>query len=380
VVADSYDDTSGSSAGGPSFHPTCSYNIKMALHTIPTELRLTIAELLDARTCFKFALTSREDYHLYSSLLAKHKKRFARYKTLDTSREDAGRLVWDVTKEIIERPELAQYVEDVSLPDTRQSVWVANTYLPRLMDNLPLQVPEDVVKLYTEAARSIPIMKAAMETTSYDTNYHGFNWNIERTMRLGSDEPVAALLVVLATHLYTLRFTEFEGHSNYFLHVIKEVARASLDPIKAVSVPLQHLTYVAISYWDTELCCQAVWADVFISLPSLRGLAARKMGGLLDEWLDDDERVNMRKSKVKDILFQTSYFHPRTLEHILSGTESLRSFTYDDGGPDVSDEGCFASRRVTAALLKHAAHSLEHLTLHDVDGYDVSHILCLIES
>ncbi|KAF2680813.1 hypothetical protein K458DRAFT_406970 [Lentithecium fluviatile CBS 122367] len=332
----------------------------MTLHTLPAEVRLAIAELLDARTCFKFALASREDYRLYSSLLAEYKALFARYNTIDT--HNAGRLVWDVTNEIIERPEIAQYVEDVSFPLTRQSVWDEDLYLDRsdISPNTPSIVPENVVRLYADAAMKNPILQEVSEKCDYVR----MNWSMEQTMRIGSDEPIAALLVAMATNLRTLRFTEFS--INYeFLELVQRTVLASADPVKPPSLPFQNLTFAAIACEDTEGCCKARWADLFISLPSLRGFAADKIGGSLDPWWEES------KSNVKDIRFQFSLFDPEALEAILGRIRSLRSFSYEDGGAIVSEEGCFASRRVTAALLKYAAHSLEELILSDEQGEEM---------
>jgi hypothetical protein len=331
----------------------------MALHTIPIELRLVIAELLDPRACFKLALASRDDHNVYSSLLEKHKAFFARYGTIDTA--DAGRLLWDVTKELIETPQKAQYVEDISLPNTRQSVWEPDTDLDSWKYNCPILVPEAVVQLYTDAARKIPVMKEVLDGCRYDAHFYGQNWNFEQTIRIGSDEPIAALLIAMVPNLHTLRFTQFDQR-NELSHLIRLIALAYTDPIKAPSLPLQNLTYVAVSYDDTENCCEPEWAELFISLPTLRGFAASKMGGSLEPWRDEYETdANLLQSNVKDMLFDRSFFAPETLEQIIGGTKALRSFVYDNGGFCISDEGCFASRRITAALLKHAANSLEEL-------------------
>jgi len=345
----------------------------MALCKLPTELRLAIAELLDARTCFKFALTSRENNRLYSSLLAKYKALYARYKTIDT--DGAGRLVWEITKEIIEKPEGAQFVEDISLPNTRQCVWEPDTDLDIWKINCPVLVPEDVVQLYADAARKIPLMDEVLEECRYDAHFYGPNWNMEQTIRIGSDEPIAALLIAMAENLHTLRFTEPQDACNEFLHLIRSIVRSCTDPAKAPSLPLLNLTYVAVGYEGTEGCCQAQWAGLFTCLPSLRGFAAYKMGGSMVNFLGssrDNEEYVPPKSNVKDMLFDYSFFDPEALEQIISRTEALRCFIYDNGGPCVSDEGCFASRRITAALLKYAAHSLEELGLSGEEYDDVS--------
>ncbi|KAF2864929.1 hypothetical protein BDV95DRAFT_672997 [Massariosphaeria phaeospora] len=342
-----------------------------SLRTIPTELRLTIAELLDARTCFKFAIADREHHALYSALLKKHKKLFARYNTIDT--HGAGRLVWDVTKEIIEKPELAQYVEDVSFPNTRQEVWDPDVYPDMLTRNSPNIVPEELVRLYTEAAMKVPIMSRMLEDGIYDCAFSAPGWTVEQTIRIGSDQPIVALLIAMAENLRVLRFTEIRGAhdaSNEIYGLIWSVVLASADPAQTLPLPLQNLTHVAISYADTEGSCEVAWAGHFCSLPALRGFAANKMGGSSRSSIDDDEHANLPKSNVKNLLFDWCFFHPEALDDILERTNSLETFVYTNGGACVSDEGTFAPRRVVAALLKCAAHSLEELILAGDEGDD----------
>jgi hypothetical protein len=346
----------------------------MGLHQLAAELRLAIAELLDPRTCFKLALASRDDHRLYSSMLAKYKTLFARYNTIDTA--DAGRLVWDITREVIEDPSLAYVIEDISLPDSRQTVWEANTNLDMFRHQCRALLPEDAVKLYAEAVRKIPVIDEAMQGCPYDPWFYGPNWDMEQSIRIGTDEPIIALLVAMATNLRTLRFTQY-NERNEWPSAIRNIAREYLYATPPPStLPLQHLKYVAISYADTEMCCSAEWAEIFPTLPSLVGFAARKMGGTLDPWRDergeDEPDDYVGKSNVKDMIFDWSFFNPEALVQIISGPAALRSFIYTNGGACVSDEGCFASRKITAALVKYHAESLEELSFGGEDNEDVS--------
>jgi hypothetical protein len=368
----------GTLPGGSNQDSFCSqlehHNPKMGLHQLAAELRLAIAELLDPRTCFKLALASRDDHRLYSSMLVRYKTLFTRYNTIDTC--DAGRLVWDVTREIIEEPSLAYFIEDISLPDRRQTVWEADTDLDMFRHRCRALLPEDDVQLYAEAARKIPVIDEAMQDCAYDPWFHGPNWDMEQSIRIGTDEPITALLVAMATNLRTLRFTEY-NERNEWPSVMKNIARAYLYPTSPPStLPLQHLKYVAISYADTEMCCSADWAEIFPTLPSLVGFAARKMGGSLDSWREergeDEPDDYVGKSNVKDMLFDWSFFNPEALVQIISGPAALKSFFYTNGGSCVSDEGCFASRKITAALVKYHAESLENLTFEGEDDEDVS--------
>lgn len=348
----------------------------MALRDLPAELKLAIAEQLDPRSCVRFALTCAEHSRLYSSLVASHKKYWECYKTINT--DGSGRFIWNITREAIENPKIAQYIEDVSLPAGQETT----TWNPSLVTNLPMvfspaQVPEDIVQVYVSAAMKMPIMQDVLKSCNFDPHNYGPNWNMEQTIRIGYDGPLVALLVSLAINLRILRFTEFR-ESNEFYDLLQRAASAYADPTKTQSLPFQSLTYVAVAYSGDFGCCNAHWMDLFLSIPSLRGFATYKMGGLLSLQQHDKAQKSFAKSKVKDLLLRYSLFAPETLEKCLSRIEALRSFAYENGRGFISREGCFAPRRVTAALLKYASHSLEQLALtEDGDGREHAEIDCV---
>jgi hypothetical protein len=319
----------------------------MSLYDLPVELQLTIAESLDPKSCFNFACTSHERFHTCASLVARHKQYWERYNTIDAGDHDAGRLIWDVTKEILEEERRVAYIKDISLPGRRQPMWDGDAGSPASITSASSQVPEDYVQIYMAAVRK-------------DLDLYGTTWDMEGTVRVGAGDPILAILLLRASELHTLRYTDAGTFTHELFQVIKGIAMTYSDPARCLSLPFQKLTYVAIAHHDSEMSCYAAWAKVFLAVPSLKGFAAHMMGGTLDSANYAD---SLLQSNVKSILFHYSFFHPEAIEDILQGTEALKYFFYENGGAIVSDEGCFAPRRVMKALVEHAGHSLEELIL-----------------
>lgn len=86
-------------------------------------------------------------------------------------------------------------------------------------------------------------------------------------------------------------------------------------------------------------------------------------------FLTTDETPN---SNLKNLILQDSTFEADELVCVLGRMNDLKSFAYSDGQDSlVYEEGSFSPKRITAALLWFASHSLEHSTVHGED-YDVS--------
>ncbi|KAF1948530.1 hypothetical protein CC80DRAFT_511277 [Byssothecium circinans] len=341
----------------------------MSIISLPPELRLLIAEHLDPRSCFRFALTCREHSRLLSALVATHKELWTRYNTIDT--HDAGRLMWNLTKDIIENPKIANYIEDISLPNTRQQVWDAEIWHCDLYAGSPHLLSDDLVQQYASAIRKSPFLDDTLDEFYPASPLKpgwpfGSAWSLEKMIRVGSDWPLAVHLVCQAINLETLRFTEF-SLVDEFEFLCWRAAKAHHDPVPPPDLPFQHLKRVAIAFDVVRGFFYDHWAHVFLSIPTVTEFAGYKMGSNTDP---DVESLLGYKSKVKELLFQHSFINLKTIDSILARCEALESFTYENGGSCVSDFGAFAPRKVTELLLKHAVHSLEVLTLLDTDGFD----------
>lgn len=338
----------------------------MDFTSIPAELRLSIADYLDPSSSLQFALVCRENYRLCSSLLAKHRDFYQRYRTLNN--KNGTRMIWDVTKDIIETPSIAQYIEDFSLPFTGRRLWHdANAWVSDIDHRSPATVPEDIVNLYLTAAKRDPILEETLG------RFH--------SVRTGADTPAVALLLSMTYNLRTLRFTEPTLDPDVLDEYIERVSLAYKEPARGLTLPFQSLTTVAVAFADTENCCNPDWVVRFLRIPTIQNFVASDMGGdlsathytfaNLETSESEDDRSDLvsngsqdyQKSNVKELLFLRSLFVPEAIEEIVRSTKALEKFTYEDGGFIVCDEGCFSPRRVVQALVSYAAHSLEELVL-----------------
>ncbi|PVH93613.1 hypothetical protein DM02DRAFT_619174 [Periconia macrospinosa] len=338
---------------------------------IPVELRLSIVSFLDPWSCFHLALTCREFHTLLSPRLSTSKQLWTRYNTIET--RNAGRLIWDVTKEVAENPSIAQYIQDIRLRCDRQWIYEPGLFHYDLfVSNLPPLLPKSLVQTYMKCVQEIvdadPTGVAHANGPCYGYT-HGELGGMEDVIRLGSDIPLILILLSLATNLRTLRLSIY-NHQNWspFWRIAEMYSwERSMAPL-----PFQHLTRVAVLPerahrvdWD-QMNCEIVWAHLILTIPTVTSFAASLMGEGSSTELHSG--IVNKKSKVQELLFKRSRFDPEyELERIIKRTEALISFTYEDGGVYVTYDGSFAPRRVTEILSKHSAHSLENLYLYDND-------------
>lgn len=155
------------------------------------------------------------------------------------------------------------------------------------------------------------------------------------------------------------------GHD--LLQLLVNVARASSD---IPGLPLQHLRVIEVKL-DRNIDEGGLpmdWLLASMHLPCVETFAASRMS-CQKGFLTMDETP---KSNLKNLILQDSTFEADELVCVLGRMNNLKSFAYSDGQDSlVYEGGSFSPKRITAALLRFASHSLEHLTVHGED-YDVS--------
>ncbi|PVI01017.1 hypothetical protein DM02DRAFT_671586 [Periconia macrospinosa] len=340
----------------------------------PPELRLSIAEVMDPRDCYHLARTCRNNHGLLRSLLATHESLHRRYSTLDAN--NAGRLIWEVTKDAIENPKIARHIKDISLPGTRQKNWHIRSE-PRPSSRAV--VPVD---LYVNTAKQIPILRDVVdEFCDLDASFHDWDWTWTASAEIGWDLSIVTLLLAMAMNLETLRFEVSSGSPDELEDFVRRISLAYQDPDNSLSLPFQHLTTVAMTLTDSSRTgFSPRWTVCFLRIPTLRRLACWGMGGTLDQYDDptsaDDDFIrntfhfseeqakqspDYRRSEVEELCFFNSYVHHATMQHIISSTKALKRFTYDSYV--INRNGDFAPRAAALELVKYAADSLEELVI-----------------
>ncbi|CAI6331896.1 unnamed protein product [Periconia digitata] len=332
----------------PNFTSTCTMN----LMSIPPELRLYIARrysLIDPRY-------SEKDYLQYNT----------------------NSLIWDRTKKAIDSPKIVQYVERINLPSTRVLVWDADGDSDRedeISASSPQVLPEELVDLYLNQARQHPILEQLVRDFRHgQQDTFGTDWRFEQSVRVGSDAPIVTILLSMTCNLKTLCFTEIGGLEDEFADFIKRVSLAYRDPKQVQFLPFQTLSRVSVSHEFPDYCCAAEWAIWFLRIPTLQKFASWGMGdGIDDSYAAEDTNPEYSElvthglqdyhiSNVKQLWFKQSLFAPAAIDQIIRTTKTLQAFTYF-GDCLISEIGFFLPRRIVAALVEHAGHSLEDLLL-----------------
>lgn len=109
------------------------------------------------------------------------------------------------------------------------------------------------------------------------------------------------------------------------------------------------------------------WLLATISLPSVRTFAASRMNSD-SVYLEQKEGL---KSNLEYLILEDCTFEPDVLAGILGSIQNLKTFAYSSGQDSNVGYGYFSPKKVTGALMLHASHSLEHLTVCG-HNYDVS--------
>lgn len=248
----------------------------MAVTSIPPELRIIIAHLLDPRDRYHFALICRTNHETLKTLLTTHKAFHKRLAILNA--DNTGNLVWDVTDEIIQNPSRGRYIRNITIPTLRRQVWGSNRQFPyiEVPRNWSPTMPDDRVDGYVDAAKQIPILKDMVECDDYtlDPKFrYGPHWTWAQSASFGLDISMLTLLLPMAVDLETLSFTEWFHINDEFGEFIRHVSLAYQDPNHGLCLPFQHLTTVAVSCVPiTHSGTPPEWAVYLLRIPTLGSL------------------------------------------------------------------------------------------------------------
>lgn len=359
----------------------------MALCTLSTELKLIIADQLDPASSLNFALTSRDHSILCRSVLRTHSRKFSEWQVINTASAGIGAgtgnvaLLWSTLKEVLQDPRKGWYVRELNLPSSRRYHWDLNN-LGIQPPHLLSAPPEEDQRVFKKAARALEELYPATAANSYDDDpYHfcdiehpeDFIATLEDRITTGYDDAIIAILVHHLPYLRTIRLTDSE--TACFELLMRRVAVGYKDPELAPQLPFQHLTTAAVAHYDSEMCCHADWACVFLCIPSMQTFVADAMG----DAVSFGSRIGCLPegaapiSNITELFFDRCQFDLKALEVILAGVKHLKRFTYTEGGATVSESAWYEPKKVIAAIATHVGHSLQELVLvQDQSSADVS--------
>ncbi len=327
------------------------------MENLPAELKLLIADQLDPESCLDFALTCKEHYRLFQSILSYHTEQFLKWGFLHLDqatmryRNDMPHSIWSVLKAVLRDPRKGWYIKDLRIYSSRgTSLYTGEKYPISPIYN------EDQIRI-NEALRALRELYPPGEDEIAEGS--GFFHALELDDQNEDNARIITILIHYLPNLKTLRVTDKE--IQMLLDVINKIPRGLQDPLKANKMPLQRLRTAFISHWGTEDGCDSGWARGFARLPSLRTFVADRMG---DEPRDNNPSYiePVIFSNITEIFLDCSRLGENILNAILAGAQALRRFTYEIGGYDVAGLP-YEPKMLLEAIVSHTKDTLEELTL-----------------
>lgn len=323
----------------------------MSILDLSADILLTIAESCRHRDVYSLARCCRELHSILAKNLAKHHRVWRYWNTVAT--DNAKKPFHELLLKITRKPHLAQYIETLEChcddPTGLRPIPPPAAYTPS-------EIAELVKNLETfprTGERSVDALQHQIWQQDYLNGFH-----------TGRNHILAGYLLYIALSLRTLVcYAEYGFEGADLLPFIMGVVNVSSD---IGELPLQQLQTLEVRL-DTNVTEGGMCADWLVAamnLPRLKTFAATRMNSRLQFFTLD----HVPKSDISKIILQASLLEPEVLIGFLSKTTSLKSFAYDCGIDSlVAEEGSFSPKRITAALIEYAGHTLEHLTLHGTD-------------
>ena len=149
------------------------------------------------------------------------------------------------------------------------------------------------------------------------------------------------------------------------LELLANVARVSPS---MSALPLQRLRVVEVRLerGADEGGLSLDWLMASMSLPFVGTFAASRMSS---DCVDFEQKEGL-ESNLETLILEDCVLEPDVFAQILGSIRNLRTFAYSNGQDSNVGYGSFSPKKITGALVRHAGHSLEHLTVcgrdHDV--------------
>jgi len=345
----------------------------MALASLPPELTLDIADLLDPESSLNFALTCKQHACLLRSMLREHGQMFSKWRLVDTQNNPT--VLWKTLKEILMDPQRGWYVRELSLPyigEFATESRMGDVAGPSDDDMLKfIDAGQKLRKLYSGSGPE-PVRRNSNHMSSVPES-EDLASDIENRLRLGSEDAIVVILLHYLPFLKTIAFST-ERMGEFFEATMHRIASEYKKPVWISGLPLQHLKTVAIIQNTIDPGAGSNWGFRFLSIPSLRTFVARGMGGLpsvsvRDCYIREDTPPY---SNVTELFLAQCHFGVKGLDSILRTIKSLEKLTYEASYPMEFYE-LFDAKGILQSITARAGHSMQELTLaQEGMDYDVS--------
>lgn len=346
----------------------------MVLNSLSPELIHAIAERSGPFSSFDLAITCKAHWELCKTLIQKHKQRFAENRVIDAHDSTWPRtnlILWDKLKEILDDPDVGEYVRDLSLPSSRAIYLDGNAANDHQLTDQSPKLPQEDIDRFAEAGNQLRNLLRGSAVGEFVPRDNEWNEHLFE----GSSEPIILMLIHRLTYLKTFRFTVLE--LSIVFRCVAAIAVAYNDPVLAPQLPFQHLTTVAVAHWDTEGSTNLSWCLAFCAIPSVRNFVATAMGG--DGGNDDFPVEDAPDSNVTELVFSYSRFDNSGIEAIVQKTPVLERFSYEAAGAIVDESVMITPKRDLDALVRHLGDTLQHLLYETPEYGDEVSILLWFE-
>lgn len=324
----------------------------MLVYDLPPELLLTILELCENQNTYALALCCRDAYQTLSSALAKHQKLWRQWNVIDS--DDNKKSFHKQVLRFTRKPKLASYVETLAFDDELEKHAYTESESAEMLNRLSA-LGASGSNMFESIFGDLDEPAIGLIRSHFDPN------DDSRQLQW-----LSAYLVVMTPNLRRLECFGSLMADEKLLLLLANVARISTS---MSHLPLHQLRVVEVKLERgiDEGGLPMDWLLAAMSLPSVRTFAARRMNSNT-VCLEQNEGL---KSGLESLILEDCTFEPDVLARVLGSIQNLKTFAYSSGEDSNVGYGYFSPKRMTAALLLHAGHSLEHLTIRG-HNYDVS--------
>ncbi len=318
-----------------------------SLSRLPNEMIAeTWGHVLEPKDIESFALVSKKIYAIGIPFIMEHNKLKKEFSFFDTGPNTRASAPAYLLKNVLLRPRVALYVTHLSIGRVQHRWQASNgeghddmTYSNNGPKNRHDPYPDDEMALFIRAIREtgfVPLVEVG-------------KWI--QDVRMGDEDEILALLSLFIPNLTTM--TLYNEGRIFLQNFRKIIRRIALDGQQRFLTRLKTVCLQGdYDYLESD------WLEVFYNLPLLHAIDVKSI--VIWKNVDTVQIYIPGSSNITELTFVESSVHGKTMFEILESIKALKKFSYME---PVIGFYIFDPFWMRAALLAHAKHSLEPLTI-----------------
>ena len=293
----------------------------------PGEIILTVITFILPEDLENFAQSCRRFRSLADSALQRHRLLISQH---TTTKNEEGRSLSKILKEVLVNPEIGRYIRDLSLDRIAGRNWNH-------------KYSAEDIELFVAASTKSEFLSPRSQTPVACYRYF-----IEE----GNEDILLAILLPLLPNLRSLRIprVSYVGARCWTTHMLSYLPHTSTPTLTKLSTICANLGGV---YFHIDE------VNAYANLPSVKSLCAPKLN-CVD--CSDASLLSAPNSNVTNLVLWECRVTARPLHDFLLGFNCLQSFTYSCDLPDRLREK-FNAFLIRSALLAKAKNTLRNLTI-----------------